>query len=160
MADYRDDDWPIAPDPEQPDPGKNYVISFVRAKKAERFGGRHKIELHFVIIEPVRWAKKMVIMYFAVPAEGPPSTISKYYEFWCKANKGKAPERNDRMTPLVFHGYWKAELGHTKRRMGRDGKLREIGENEVGRLVILNLIERTAGAPRAPLKRGVRSNPG
>jgi len=159
MAEYRDDDWPMAPDPDQPKAGKDYIISFVRAKRVERFGGRHKIELHFVILEPVRWAKKPVVMYFAVPADGPPSDISKYYEFWCKANKG-VPQRGDRMTPLVFHGYWKAELGHTKKRMGRDGRLRELGAKEVGRVIVLDLIERVAGAPRAAVKRGMRSNPG
>lgn len=156
MVEYRDDEWPAAPDPDEPPAGK-YLLGFIRGRKLERFGN-HKIELEFEIIEPVQWAKKVLKMYFAAPKEGPISQDSKYFENWRLANGGP-PKRGDRMTPQVFHGYWWAEAGHTKKKATRDGRLVELKEHETGRLVVVKLLERAAGsAPRATSRRGGKSN--
>ncbi len=156
MTEYQDEDWPEAPDHEQPPSGK-YLLSYARSRRVVRFN-RNKIEMDFVIVEPARWAKKVVTMYFAAPDSGPISPSSKYFEVWCLAHGGK-PKRGDRMTPQVFHGYWWAELGHTKRKAGRDGKLRELEAYELPRLVVLSLIERAAGAPLLSSRRGSKGTP-
>lgn len=158
MTEYRDEDWPEAPDSEHPDPERGkYLLSFVRSRKIERFN-RNKIELDFVIIKPIEYEKKTVKMYFAMPDDGPISPDSKYFDVWCKANGGR-PKRGDRMTPHVFHGYWWAELGYTKKKAGRDGKLRKLEEGERGRVIIMSLIEREAGAPILSSRRGSKLTP-
>ena len=155
MAEYRDEDWPEAPDFEQPDPEKGkYLLSFMRSRKIERFS-RQKIELDFVIIKPREYEKKTVKMYFALPSDGPISPESKYFGAWCQANGGP-PKRGDRMTPYVFHGYWWAELGYTQRKATREGKLRKLEEGEKGRVIVSKLIEREAGAPLVSARRSQR----
>ncbi len=113
MADYRDDEWPAAPDPEEA-PAWKYFLRFIRGRKLERFGN-HKIEMKFEVVEPAQWAKKIVKRYFAAPKDGPISQDSTYFDSWCLAN-GSRPKRGDRMTPQVFHGYWWAKTGHTKKK--------------------------------------------
>ena len=153
-----DDEWPTAPDPEEPPPGK-YLIAYLRGRSIERFG-RRDIEVDFEIIEPIRWAKKVVKMYFPVPPEGPPSRASKYYQAWIQAN-GAPPKRGDRMSPRVFEGYWHAELDRTKRTTTRNGGIRRLTDGETGRIRVEHLIERAAGAPaRAPFGKGKASTPG
>lgn len=147
-----EDQWPIAPDPEEPEPGK-YLIAYLRARCIERFS-RRDIEVDFEIVEPVRWAKKVVKLYFPTPLETAPSPASKYYQAWCFANDGR-PERGDRMTPHVFAGYWRAELTRTQRTTTRSGGIRKLEAGEKGRIRVDHLIERVAGsAPRASSRRG------
>ncbi len=108
------DNWPIAPDPEQPPPGK-YIIAYQRARSVERFC-RLNIELIFIIVEPQQWEKKVVKKYYAFPVDEPLGLESYDYRDWCLANGGNRPKRNDRMTPRVFSGYWHAELGLIKQK--------------------------------------------
>lgn len=158
MTEYRDEDWPEAPDSEQPDPKRGkYLLSFLRSRKVERFN-RNKIELDFSIIEPREYEKKTVKMYFAMPKDGPISPDSKYFDVWCLAN-GRRPERGDRMTPHVFQGYWWAELAYTKKKATRDGSLRKLEEGERGRVIVERLIEREAGGPVLSSRRGSKGTP-
>lgn len=152
------DEWPVAPDPEEPPPGK-YLIAYLRGRCVERFS-RRDIEVDFEIIEPARWAKKVVKLYFPTPLETSPSPASKYYQAWCMANGGR-PQRGDRMTTHVFTGYWHAELGRTKRTTTRSGGVRQLADHELGRIRVDHLIERAAGAaPRATSRRGGKSTSG
>lgn len=146
----QDTEWPVAPDPEQP-PAGEYTISFFKSRKVGRFG-RDNIELEFKIADPGQWIGKTVPMYFPLPSNGPVGLGSKYYEAWCLAKGGK-PKRDDRMTPQVFHGYWKARLGSTKKKATSDGKLREFRGNEIGRTIVLELIERVAGSGNSSTKK-------
>ncbi len=154
MSDYRDDDWPVAPDPDKPKPGI-YEVAYLRSRIVERFK-RRVIEIDFEIIESGQWAKKIVKLYFSIPLTGSPSEVSKYYLAWCKASGG-TPKRGDRMTPHVFAGYWRAKLGLSERVTTAGGGIRKLEKEkgEVGRIRIDHLIERVAGsAPRASSRRG------
>jgi len=143
MADFN---WPVAPDPEPPPPGK-YTVSYLRARLVENRFNRNTIELHFTVVEPAKWAGKTVKKYYALPIDEPPGLDSNYYHDWCRANESP-PKRHDRMSPIVFRGYWHAELGLTKQRAKRGGGVRELKDGEHGRVVIENLIERATGARR------------
>jgi hypothetical protein len=154
MTGYRDSDWPEAPG-EDPPAGR-YLIAFIRGRRLERYGNQ-KIELDFEIVEPAQWAKRIIKMYFAAPKEGPMSQDSKYFENWRLANGGP-PKRGDRMTPQVFHGYWQAEAGYTQKKAGREGRLVDLKADETGRLVIVRLLAREAGAAASPSRRGGKSN--
>lgn len=135
--------WPLAPDPDQPPPGK-YIVAYRWARLiAKRFGNRDTIELHFKVVEPPRWKERMLIMYCGIPLDGRPSRNSKYVMMWTLANGGSA-KRRDRMTPRVFAGYWAATVVHTGRKMTKDGS-KELGAGEMGTAVISSLIEREAG---------------
>lgn len=127
-------DWPLAPDPEQPPPGK-YLIAYVGGRCVERFN-RRDIEIDFEIIEPQRWANKIVKLYFPTPLGTSPSPASNYYRAWVMA-KGGPPKRNDRMEPKVFAGYWQAELDATKRTTTRNGGIRKLEDHETGRIKLI-----------------------
>lgn len=138
--------WPLAPDPDQPPPGK-YLVAYRRARLVQRFKDRFTIELHFSIIEPIEWKERPLVLYCSTPLDGLPGRHSKYVTMWTLANGGPA-KRRDRMKPSVFAGYWIAEVDHTRRRMvrhgGKDG-VKELGPAETGTAVIVQLIERAAG---------------
>jgi hypothetical protein len=138
--------WPVAPDPEEPPPGK-YILAYQRARSIERFS-RHCIELIFIIVEPQRWEKKVVKKYYALPVDEPLGLESNYYRDWRMANNGHPPKRKDRMNPHVFSGYWHAELGLTKQKSLASGGVRDLKDGELGRIVVRTLLDRAAGAPR------------
>lgn len=126
-----DDEWPLAPEPDQPPPGKA-LIAYRRARIVRRFD-RRVAEIEFSIIEPIDWQGFRVVLYCALPAEGPARRAGKFYALWTMAN-GASPNRRDRMSPRVFAGYWWAELERS-----REGQ----GNTHVG-----CLIERAAGGPQ------------
>lgn len=135
--------WPLAPDPDQPPPGK-YIVAYRRAQLVEkRFGNRNTIELYFEVVDPPKWKERMLIMYCGIPLDGRPSRNSKYVTMWTLANGGPA-KRRDRMTPKIFVGYWVAAVQHTERKMTTDGS-KVLGAGEMGTAVISYLIERAAG---------------
>ncbi len=141
-----EEQWPLAPDLEQPPPGK-YVVAYRRARLVDRFPDRYTIELHFAIVEPPKWLDFPIIMYSSSPKGARLGKRSKYYEVWTLANGGP-PKRRDRMTPTVFAGWWNAEVVHTRRRMEKKGMkngIRELKPTETPTAVIETLIERAAG---------------
>jgi hypothetical protein len=101
------------------------------------------MELRFWIIDPTQWAKRNVVLYCALDHRGNISTRSNYYRLWVLANGG-VPVRKSRMSPLVFKGYWWAELRKTRQRTMCAG-VRPLRPDEVGCTVVANLIERAAG---------------
>ncbi len=149
MVSPSDGDWPVAPDPDDVPAGKA-LVAFKQACVKVRFG-RRVAELTFTIVEPVAFTGRVVRLFASLPDEGSISTASKYYLVWCLAN-GQPPGRRDRMSPLVFRGYWWVELVRTRRTTIREG-IRDLSPDEPGRTVIGHLIERAAGAPGLPIKR-------
>lgn len=135
-------EWPLAPDPEQPPVGK-YLVAYQRARMVSRFANRKTIELHFSIVEPGKWLNTVLVMYCSTPLDGFPGRNSKYVTMWNLANGGPG-KRRDRMTPRIFEGYWYAEVDHTRRIMVKDG-IRKLESNETGTAIIVELIERATG---------------
>lgn len=133
-------DWPLAPASEQPPPGKA-LVAYRRARIVKRFD-RRVVELEFSIIDPTDWKDEKVILYCALPLEGPAKRQGKYYELWTLAN-GAPPKRKDRMSPGVFAGYWLVELERTRMMTKRDGGVRPAETHEAT-TVIGRLIERAA----------------
>ena len=141
-----EDQWPLAPDVEQPPPGR-YVVAYRRARIVDRFGDRWTIELHFSIVEPSAWLNFEIILYCSTPKDALLGKRSKYYELWTLAN-GAPPKRRDRMTPSVFDGWWHAKIVHTCRRMEKKGMkngIRELKPTETATAVIETLVERAVG---------------
>ncbi len=102
----RDTDWPLAPPSETDLPGGDYVLAYRGAKKDQWFG-QHKVRLLFEIVGPHECAGSHIPLFATL--EERPSPRCKYYAIWVKANGGP-PRRGDRMSPNVFHGYWRGRI--------------------------------------------------
>jgi hypothetical protein len=145
MVDFN---WPVAPDPEQPQPGIKYLATCFRWKLIEGRFNRNTIELWFKIIEPVRWADKVVKKYYAIPIDEPPGPDSNYYKDFVRANGGNLPKRNTRMSPSIFEGWWMIELVYSKQKISSEGGVEKLKEGQQGRIRVEHLIERAAGERR------------
>jgi len=66
---HEEQDWPLAPNPQQPPPGK-YTVAYRKARMVKRFQDRYTVELHFSVIEPIEWFDTPLVMYCSVPLTG------------------------------------------------------------------------------------------
>jgi len=129
----RESDWPLAGATKEDLPDGIYVVGYSHSGKCNYFE-QHKIVLKFKIVSPSSSMGIEVALFATLPKQGKISPASKYYKLWCKANRGE-PGRSDRMTPRVFHGYWRVRIEWSKPTKHRHGMPR-----------IVELIEREAGS--------------
>ncbi len=123
--------WPLAPPSQSDLPDGEYIAAFRDAQRAQWFC-QEKIRLRFEIIEPAIYAGIQVYLFSTLPKHL--SHRCKYYALWVKANGG-LPHRNDRMSPRVFHGYWKIRVAWS------------VPQNDGYPMPqVVELIERVAGA--------------
>lgn len=129
----QDSDWPLGPlTPEELPEGDEYVVGF-RGHDRKPYYDRPKVRLDFEVIEPAAYAGLVVSLFANYRELGRgfnrrQSSECKYYQLWVMANGG--PPKGERMTPRVFHGYWKVRI--------RWGKTTPV----------VDLLERVAGGPK------------
>lgn len=94
--------WPIAPPSPSDFPEGQYVVAYRGAQRGQWFG-QEKVRLLFEVVDPASCTGFQVPLFATLNAQSSPR--SKYFALWVKA-KGSWPDRGDRMSPLVFRGYW------------------------------------------------------
>ena len=125
-------DWPVAPPAEMDLPAGEYTAAYCGAKRGKWFG-QDKVQLSFEIVPPAYSAGIKVPLFATLPNKRRLSPRSKYFGLWVKANGGP-PLRGDRMSPLVFRGYWTIRIGWSTPKDGGAGMPQ-----------VIELIERVAG---------------
>lgn len=128
----RESDWPLAPPSESDLPAGKYIAAKIGHRRGTWFK-QEKIELIFKIVEPAQFAGIAVSLFATLDKRISPAW--KYYALWVKANGGP-PERNSRMSPSVFEGYWHIQIEWSKPRKGGCS----IPQ-------VTDLLERVAGGP-------------
>ncbi|MBX3334648.1 MAG: hypothetical protein KF876_11030 [Nitrospira sp.] len=98
--------WPIAPPSPSDLPAGEYVAAYQGAERGQWFSQK-KVRLLFEIVDPASCAGIQVPLFATLDAQSSPR--SKYFALWVKAT-GSWPARGDRMSPLVFRGYWRVRI--------------------------------------------------
>ena len=107
-------DWtpPLGPlTPEELPEGDDYIGSY-RDHDFKHYFDQAKVRLDFELIDPPACANLIVSMFMnadELDRNRRPSTQSKFYKLWVRANGGP-PKRGERMSIRVFAGYWRLRI--------------------------------------------------
>jgi hypothetical protein len=131
----RDTNWPLSPFSPQDLPAGCYLASYSMYERRSYYG-QPKVRLEYEIVEPMAFKGLLVSLYCTCKQDRNhrPSRQSKYYALWIQA-RGGPPLRGERMTPIVFQGYWQIRVD-----WGRD---KETGNPSTP--YVAELLERVAG---------------